>query len=276
MIRTRGLAPSQKTILFNLAQNIMTNGERLFRTKLKENSNCGSCGEAPDDKHHMFACSNFPKTSSGLQNLLNHVTGKPFNMENLANLDVELEDASLQLPFTFLLAEIVKSLTAQCGGNKRENLTSMKANILAKASFLQQIPNLAYAYTVIDMWLTNFFASPLHDPSVLTGANPPPSTNLAIGAGGENPGVLGKKQTHLITSFFHATPKRGRPPDTLATHEESLPSNKGSKGTAASSLPTNLTKLVHQQNWPSQAEPRSQCTQAAATTTTPPASQAGQ
>ena len=87
----------------------------------------------------------------------------------------------------------------------------MKANILAKASFLQQIPNLAYAYTVIDMWLTNFFASPLHDPSVSTGANPPPSTNLAIGAGGKNPGVLGKKQAHLITSFFHATatPKRG-------------------------------------------------------------------
>ena len=43
--------------------------------------------------------------------------------------------------------------------------------------------------------------------------------------------------------------------------------------TAASSLPTNLTKLVHQQNWPSQAEPRSQHTQAAATTTTPPAGQ---
>ena len=194
-------------------------------------------------------------------------------MENLANLHIELEDANLQLPFTFLLAETVKNLTAQRGGNKRENLTSMKANILAKASFLQQIPNLAYAYTVIDMWLTNFFASPLHDPSVLTGANPPPSTNLAIGAGGKNPGVLGKKQTHLITSFFHATPKRGRPPDTLATHEDSLPSNKGGKSRAASSLPTNLTKLVHQQNWPSQAEPRTQSTSAADHTITSPAGQ---
>ena len=109
----------------------------------------------------------------------------------------------------------------------------MKANILAEASFLQQIPNLAYAYT---------------------GPNPPPNTNLAIGVGGENPGVLGKKQTNLITSFFHATPKRDRPPDTLATHEESLHSNKGGEGTAASPLPTNLTKLVRHQNCPSQAE----------------------
>ena len=56
----------------------------------------------------------------------------------------------------------------------------MKANILAKASFLQQIPNLAYTYTVIDMWLSNFFASPLHDPSALTGANPPPNTKKRV------------------------------------------------------------------------------------------------
>ena len=95
---------------------------------------------------------------------------------------------------TFLLAETVKNLTAQRGGNKRENLTSMKANILAKASFLQQIPNLAYAYTVIDTWLTNFFASPLHDPSVSKGANPPPSTNLAIGAGGKIQVCWGKNK----------------------------------------------------------------------------------
>ena len=92
MIRTRGLAPSQKSTLFNLAQNIMTNGERLFRTRLKESPDCGSCGEEPDDRNHMFTCPTFPKTSSGLQKLLNHITGKPFKMENLAILHIELED----------------------------------------------------------------------------------------------------------------------------------------------------------------------------------------
>ena len=55
---------------------------------------------------------------SGLQNLLNHVTGKPFNMENLANLHIELEDASLQLPFTFLLAETVKISPPNVGETK--------------------------------------------------------------------------------------------------------------------------------------------------------------
>ena len=135
----------------------------------------------------------------------------------------------------------------------------MRANILAKATFLEQIPNLAYAFTAIDMWLTTFFAMPALDSSVSKGALPPPSTNKAKGAGGGNTGVVGKLQTHLITSFFHAMPKRSRPPDTLA----SLPSNNGVESTAASSLPSNLTKLAHQQNWASQAEPRSQCTPAA-------------
>ena len=234
----------------------MTNGERLFRTKLKESPNCGSCGEGPDDRNHMFACPTFHKTSSGLQNLLNHITGKPFKMENLANLNIELEDPNLQLPFTFLLAEVVKNLTAQRRGKKREDLMLMRANILAKASFLEQIPNLAYAFTAIDMWLTTFFAMPALDSSVSKGALPPPSTNMAKCAGGKSTGVVGKLQTHLITTFFHAMSMRGRPPDTIA----SQPSNNGAESTAASSPSSNPAKLAHQHNWASQAEPQSQCT----------------
>ena len=96
------------------------------------------CGEEPEDRNHMFTCPNFSKTSTGLQKLLNHITGKPFKMENLAILHIELEDPNLQLPFTFFLAE------AQRRGKKREDLMLFnKANILAKASFLEQIPNLA-------------------------------------------------------------------------------------------------------------------------------------
>ena len=49
----------------------------------------------------------------------------------------------------------------------------MRANILAKASFLEQIPNLAYAFTAIDMWLKTFFAMPALDSSVSKGALPP-------------------------------------------------------------------------------------------------------
>merc|ERR1712218_582691 len=139
----------------------------------------------------MFACPTFPKTS-------------------------------------FLLAEVVKNLTAQRRGKKREDLMLMRANILAKASFLKQIPNLAYAFTAIDMWLKTFFAMPALDSSASKGAPPPPSTNMAKCAGGRNTGVMGKLQTHLITTFFHAMP-RGQPPATIA----SQPSNTGAESTAA-------------------------------------------
>ena len=55
----------------------------------------------------------------------------------------------------------------------------LKANILAKVSFLEQIPNLAYASTTIDTWLKTFFATPALDPTAPKGPPPPPSTNMA-------------------------------------------------------------------------------------------------
>ena len=143
----------------------------------------------------------------------------------------------------------------------------LKANILAKASFLEQIPNLAYAFTAIDMWLKTFFAMPALDSSASKGVPPPPSTNMAKCAGGRSTGVMGKLQTHLITTFFHAMP-RGQPPATIA----SQPSNSGAESTAASSS-SNSVKLAHQHNWASQAGPRTQSTSAADHTITSPAGQ---
>ena len=84
-----------------------------------------------------------PSQKSTLFNLLNHLTGKPFKMENLAILHIELEDPSLQLPLTFFLAEVIKNLSAQRKAKKREDLMLLKANILAKCSFLEHIPKLA-------------------------------------------------------------------------------------------------------------------------------------
>ena len=81
----------------------------------------------------------------------------------------------------------------------------------AKASFLEQIPNLAYAFTTIDMWLKTFFAMPTLDSPAPKGAPPPPSTNMAKCAGGRIIGVMGKLQTHLITTFFHAMPSPATP-----------------------------------------------------------------
>ena len=134
----------------------------------------------------------------------------------------------------------------------------------AKASFLEQIPNLAYAFTAIDTWLKTFFAMPALDSTAPKGPPPPLSTNMTKGAGGRSTGVMGKLQTHLITTFFHALP-RGQPP-------ASLPSNTGAESSAASSS-SNPVKLAHQHNWATQAVTRTQSTSAADHTTTSPAGQ---
>ena len=147
---------------------------------------CGSCGKETDDRKHMFTCSTFPRTLSGLQKLLDHLTGNPFNMEDLAILHVELLDPSLQLPMTFFLAEMIKNLSTQRKAKKREDLNLLKANILAKTSFLDHIPNLAYVSTTIAGWLKTFFDTPALAPTAPRGPPPPPSTDMATGTGGRH------------------------------------------------------------------------------------------
>ena len=94
-------------------------------------------------------------------------------MEDLAILHVELLDPSLQLPMTFFLAEMIKNLSTQRKAKKREDLNLLKANILAKTSFLDHIPNLAYVSTTIAGWLKTFFDTPALAPTAPRGPPPP-------------------------------------------------------------------------------------------------------
>ena len=87
----------------------------------------------------MFNCPSFPRTSSGVQKLLNHLTGNQSDKEDLAILHVELLNPDHQLPFTFLLAELIKNLSTQRKSKKREDWNLLEANILAKKSFLDHL-----------------------------------------------------------------------------------------------------------------------------------------
>ena len=121
---------------------------------------------------------------------------------------------------TFFLA--IKNLSTQRKAKKREDLNLLKANILAKTSFLDHIPNLAYVSTTITGWLMTFFDMPALAPTAPIGLPSPPSTDSATGTGGRYTGVVGKVQTHLITSYFHALP-REQPP---VSQPESQPASR--------------------------------------------------
>ena len=134
----------------------------------------------------MFNCPSFPRTSSGVQKLLNHLTGNQSDKEDLAILHVELLNPDHQLPFTFLLAELIKNLSTQRKSKKHEDWNLLEANILAKKSFLDQIPHLAHVSTTISEWLMNFFDMLASAPTIPTGLNPPPSADSAAGTGGRD------------------------------------------------------------------------------------------
>ena len=116
--------------------------------------------------------------------MLNHLTGNQFNKEDLAILHVELLNPDLQLPFTFLLAELIKNLSTQRKSKKREDWNLLEANILAKTSFLDHIPHLAHISTTISGWLKNFFDTPASASTAPMGLNPPPSADSATSTGG--------------------------------------------------------------------------------------------
>ena len=257
MTRCKGLSPSQKSTLFCLVQNLFTNGERLCRTGLKERPACDSCGNETDDRTHMFNCPSFPRTSSGVQKLPNHLTGNQSDKEDLAILHVELLNPDHQLPFTFLMAELIKNLSTQRKSKKREDWNLLEANILAKTSFLDHIPHLAHVSTTISEWLKNFFDMPASAPTAPTGLNPPPSADSAAGTGGRDTGdlgVVGKVQSHLITSYFHARPRQQLP----VSHTASLhASQQASLPSSAAAAPPSV-KLATQQNPATRAEATTQ------------------
>ena len=47
----------------------------LWKLRKKENANCSLCGEAPDNKAHLFTCSSYSATAKGIKLFLDNATG---------------------------------------------------------------------------------------------------------------------------------------------------------------------------------------------------------
>ena len=150
-------SPSQKSTLFCLVHNLTVNNERLQKLRKRENANCSLCGEAPDNKAHLFTCSNYNATAKGVK-LLDDATGTNFDIKKLTELDIQVKEEHLRLPLIYLLVEISKHLIAQKAGCKKEDILSMF--ILAKANFFQHIHMFGDTYSITRRWLHDFFDSP--------------------------------------------------------------------------------------------------------------------
>ena len=177
--------------------------------------------------------------------MLVQLTGGQSTKEDLAVLHVKLVNPDHQLPFSFLMAELIKGLLTQRRTKKREEWHKLEASILAKKSFLDNIPHLACVSNIISDWLTSLFSLPASASTGPYRANLPPNANSASCTRGDHTGmeigVIGRTQQHLITSFFIARPRPPTPANqTMGLHADS----------AAARRPSILSSL---QNQPAQA-----------------------
>ena len=91
--------------------------------------------------------------------MLEQLTGGQSTKEDLAVFHVELVNPDHRLPFSFLMAELIKGLSTQRRTKKREDWNQLEASILAKKSFLNNIPHLACVSNTISAWLRSFFGA---------------------------------------------------------------------------------------------------------------------
>ena len=81
--------------------------------------------------------------------MLVQLTGGQSTKEDLAVLHVKLVNPDHRLPFSFLMAELIKGLLTQRRTKRREEWHKLEASIIAKKSFLDSIPHLACVSNII-------------------------------------------------------------------------------------------------------------------------------
>ena len=73
--RIKGLTPNQKTILFQFANGMLVNNERLHRLGKEDSPNCTRCGKL-DDRCHLLRCEFNKQVNRGVMKVIEEVTDR--------------------------------------------------------------------------------------------------------------------------------------------------------------------------------------------------------
>ena len=125
----KGLTPNQKTILFQFANGMLVNNERLHRLGKEDSPNCRRCGKL-DDRCHLLRCEFNKQVNRGVMKVIEEVTGNTVGDDRLGVLDLQIPSA-LQLPLMYLLSETIQSLQVQKQKDRYLKVDHFKAEISA-------------------------------------------------------------------------------------------------------------------------------------------------
>merc|ERR1712052_43489 len=129
-LNLRGLTPNQRSTLYKLCNDLLTNSERLQRFKLTSSADCTFCKEV-DDPIHFLTCSQAQGLGTFLQDSLSPIffTEDQFSWSKVRSLD--LNSASLQdrLAGLVLTAELVGHILTSRKQSRAASWASLSATI---------------------------------------------------------------------------------------------------------------------------------------------------
>ena len=129
-LNLRGLTPNQRSTLYKLVNDLLTNSERLERFKLTTTADCSFCKEV-DDSAHFLTCPQAQGLGAFLQDTLSPIffTEVQFSWTNVRTLD--LNSASLQdkLAGLVLIAELVGHILIRRKQSRAASWAQLSATI---------------------------------------------------------------------------------------------------------------------------------------------------
>ena len=131
-IRCQGLSPTHKSLLFQFANGLLVNNERLHKIGKLQSPKCDFCDNA-DVRCHLFRCEFNSQVGVGLLNLLDECCGRKIVDSDLGICNLPLSSHT-RLPALLILCESIK--LTQESRSKKQQIVPAKfiAHITATAS----------------------------------------------------------------------------------------------------------------------------------------------
>ena len=120
-----------KSLLFQFANGLLVNDERLCKIGKLQSPKCDFCDNA-DDRCHLFRCEFNKQVGVGLLNLLADCCGKKINDSKLGTCDLPLTP-HIRLPALLILCEAIKMMQESRSKKQQINPTKFIAHLTATA-----------------------------------------------------------------------------------------------------------------------------------------------
>ena len=165
--RCQGLSPAHKSWLFQFANGLHLNNERLHRIGKTLSPDCDFC-EKVDSRCHLIRCEFNKKVGEGFCRVLTECTGQQVDDDKLSICDMDIPN-TLVLPALFTMCEVLKKIQESRAKRQPIKIPKMTAQIKAAAKSYQSSKKHSYVYETVLMWMETHFDSIVVVPTTSSG-----------------------------------------------------------------------------------------------------------